>query len=116
MLLNLSNHPSSNWPENQVQAAQQAYGRVEDMPFPQISPEANTPEIEQLADEYFQQIISKNPAAVHLMGELTFCYRLANKLKQANIPVVASTTNRQVSYDAQGNKVSNFEFVQFRAY
>jgi len=37
-LINLSNHPSGNWPAEQIQVAQAQYGRVVDMPFPRINP------------------------------------------------------------------------------
>lgn len=116
MLINLSNHPSSTWPQNQIETAQNAYGRVTDLAFPTIPPEAEETTHQQLVEEYFHKITELAPRAVHLMGELTFCYRLVDKLKSAGIEVIASTTNRQVTYDDAGNKISTFEFVQFRKY
>lgn len=38
MLINLSNHPYEKWDETQKQAAIEAFGRVEDYPFPPIDP------------------------------------------------------------------------------
>lgn len=116
MLLNLSNHPSATWPPEQLQAAVQAYGHVEDLPFPQVPPDADTNNVEQLAETYLHQILALRPAAVHLMGELTFCCRLVHKLKAAGIPALASTTARNVAYDENGNKISSFSFVRFREY
>jgi RNase P subunit RPR2 len=118
MLLNLSNHPSNNWPENQRSAALQ-YGEIIDMPFPNISPNATQEEIETLAQEYLEQI--KNMAqhqqvTVHLMGELTFCFNLVQLLKREGIPCVASTTERIAVEAEDGSKTSQFKFVQFRPY
>lgn len=118
MLLNLSNHPSPTWPPEQRQAAEAAFGPgITDLPFPQIAPEAGEAAIEALADEYQQKIeaMQPRPAAVHLMGEMTFTFDLVKKLQAAGIPCVASTTARDVVEEG-GVKVSKFRFVRFRAY
>lgn len=41
MLLNLSNHPSSYWPDNQMEWAINIYGKVKDLPFPHVDPNLN---------------------------------------------------------------------------
>lgn len=116
MLLNLSNHPSSAWPEKQLNIAKQQYGPIQDMPFPQIDPEASESAIQELAAEYLDKILSIKPKAVHLMGELTFSFELVHLLKNHGITVLASTTHRSTQDQPDGTKVSKFEFVRFRAY
>lgn len=38
MLLNLSNHPSSLWCDEQKKAAETLFGEIVDLPFPQVDP------------------------------------------------------------------------------
>jgi hypothetical protein len=116
MLLNLSNHPSPTWPENQAQLAKDLFGEIRDLPFPQVDPEADESEIAALADAYFDKIRGLNPSAVHLMGELTFSFELVQKLKSHGIRVLASTTHRTTQEMPDGTKISRFEFVRFRYY
>lgn len=116
MLLNLSNHPSASWPEEQLTAAIEKYNSVEDLAFPQINPEWDSDQIEQLAEEYEIKVRKLNPTAVHLMGEMTFTYKLVNRLKAIGIPCIASTTERIATEDGNGNKTSVFQFVRFRMY
>lgn len=116
MLLNLSNHPSTHWPDNQLQAALHQYGTVKDLPFPPIAPAGSSDEINQLAEEYGNKIRKINPTAVHIMGELTFTHRLVKKLHAIGIPCIASTTERIAITDENGNKTSTFKFVRFREY
>lgn len=115
-LLNLSNHPSSAWSEKQLQTAIAEYGAVQDLPFPHISPHATEDEINELVNDYFNNIVLIHPAAIHLMGELTFSYRLIQRLQLNGYKVIASTTTRNISYSETGEKISKFEFTQFRNY
>ena len=99
MLLNLSNHPSTSWSMKQRTAAERLYGTVEDLPFPPIDPEWASEEVAKLADEYATECLEKlskdsvnEDNAVHIMGELTFCNALVNRLKEKGITCLASTT------------------------
>lgn len=120
MLLNLSNHPSSNWGERQMQAAK-SYGVVKDLAFPRVDPKAESDEIQALADDYARDIkhlienSSEVKNAVHIMGELSFCHTLVNLLQAANITCLVSTTQRD-SVEENGTRISKFRFVKFRAY
>ena len=116
MLLNISNHPSSSWPDTQTKAAKVLYGSILDLPFPQINPTSDEEEIKTIANEYFSSINSIQPKAVHLMGELTFCFCLLILLKNKGYKVIASTTTRNATYSKNGEKISKFEFVRFREY
>jgi hypothetical protein len=115
MLLNLSNHPSTAWPQNQLASASR-WGDVQDLPFPQIDPSAQQDDIEAVAQNYLTKILGLKPVAVHLMGELTFTFKLVELLKSHGITVLASTTHRTTEVRPDGTKISKFEFVQFRHY
>lgn len=116
MLLNLSNHPSAQWSERQTTWANDIYGEVEDLPFPQIDPNFNEVQLDALVKEYFSLVARKKPNAVHIMGELTFCVALIKKLQNGGISCIASTTHRSTEDLPDGTKVSKFEFVRFRQY
>ena len=113
MFLNLSNHPSASWSEPQLAACG---GKVVDLAFPQVAPDGDEAYIEQLANDYYNKINAmSNIEAVHIMGEMTFCYKLITKLKAHNIRCVASTTKRE-TVEENGVKISKFNFVRFREY
>ena len=115
MLLNLSNHPSTKWPTEQIQACAM-YGGVIDMPFPHIDPEADAAQIRQLSEQYEAKIRHMSDVTVvHLMGELTFCFALVARLQAFGLPCVASTTARD-TVEKDGTKTSIFRFVRFRGY
>jgi hypothetical protein len=116
MLLNLSNHPSAVWGVRQKAEAEQLFGGVMDLPFPGIPPEAETSEIQELAAQYCEKVFSLNPAALHVMGELTFCLFLVARLQKMGLPCYASTTVRTVSEESASGKTSHFSFVRFRLY
>lgn len=139
MLVNLTNHPFDGWEEDQKKAALKQYHEVMDIPFPQIDPKASLDYVIQLAKDYFERILSlknqvlndesaanksyspdhvRNPTpsfAVLLMGEWSFCFQLADMLRKENIPVLVTTTHRDVQMQ-NGQKISRFRFVQFRPY
>ena len=114
-LLNLSNHPSSGWTDAQRKAAEKEFGPVEDLPFPSIPPDLEEEALQQLVEEYHDKVLDLAPTAVHIMGEMTFTFALVQRLKEAAIPCVASTTKRLVN-EQNGNKVVAFQFVRFRTY
>jgi len=143
MLLNLSNHPKAKWDERQLAAAAREFGAVEDMPFPQIDPNASLDDVARIAHEYAEkceQVLkarsdelnalsdpsgsgtesrtTNTPNAIHLMGEFTFTYQFVKEMEKRGILCVASTTERIVTEDTQDptKKTTIFRFVQFRPY
>lgn len=116
MFINLTNHPSENWSEEQLSAARQ-YGEVVDMPFPAIDPHITKEDILKYVCLYMQMIedIREAEMVVHIMGEMTFTHNMVNALKAAGITCLASTTERNMVM-MDGKKVSEFTFVQFREY
>jgi hypothetical protein len=115
MLLNLTNHPSSQWPQKQYNHAVELYQEIVDLSFPQISPFLDTSELDALVETYENMVRKINPLVVHIMGEMTFTFRLVNRLQAFGIACIASTTERKV-VENNGIKTSIFEFIQFRNY
>lgn len=120
MLINLSNHPYSFWGEKQ-KAAAETYGKCIDLSFPLIDPQGDEQYIDELAGEYFREIIryqkgSDEEIVVHLMGEMTFVFSLLEKLKNEGIRCIASTTERISRFSDEGLKETQFVFVRFRNY
>lgn len=94
------------------------YGEVTDFPFPVVSPEMNTDDVHQLADNYIEKLQRKfgDELTVHIMGEMTFTFAVVTRLKELGIRCVASTTERKTTYNDDGTKLSEFSFVRFREY
>ena len=121
MLINLSNHPSNLWSEKQTHLAIDQFGQVKDIAFPAIDPNWNEQKIYDLATQFFNVIMTEknqndNDFAVHIMGEFNFAFIITSLLLKQGITCVASTTQRKVTYDKLGNKISDFDFIQFRKY
>ena len=121
MLLNFTNHHSSNWSGEQKKEAEKQYGSIEDLAFPEILPEYTDKEVETLATKYMETIEQMNPEAVLCQGEFTFVYQIVCLLKERGIKAVAATSRRCVKevFDQERNetvKQSCFKFVSFRAY
>ena len=119
MFVNFSNHKSALWSEKQRLAAE-AYGEIVDVPFPMVSSVATEDEIDALADQCVEEIVSKNPDAAMCQGEFTLTYAVINKLLAKGIKCVSACSDRVVverqMSDGTTQKQSVFEFVQFRQY
>jgi len=120
MLINLSNHPSAKWSENQKAVAEKLYGSVTDFPFPSINPTWTKEQVVALAEEKLNECLVILPKtgnnAIHIMGEMTFIHAFLNLAKLKGVSCVASTTERLVEINDKGEKVSIFKFMQFREY
>lgn len=116
MFINITNHPSSDWSEEQLNAAR-SYGKIVDIPFPNVKPDFTPANIGSLADALVEYVKTLCEApVVHVMGELTFTYAVVSRLKALGITCLASTTERNAVIASDGKKVSKFKFVQFREY
>lgn len=119
ILINLTNHPSHLWDEKQMEASK-AYGKILDMPFPAIDPNADEGYIALLADEYRDKILALSKeyiTTVHLMGELTFTFALLKRLQKKGIACIASTSMRIVKNEHEGIKDGVvFKFERYRNY
>lgn len=116
MFINLTNHPSENWGEEQLAAAHK-YGEIVDIHFPNIEPSFTSSMVNSLADNTINSITALGKdVIVHIMGEMTFTYAVVSRLKALGITCLASTTERNIIILPDGKKVSEFKFVQFREY
>ena len=117
--INLTNHPSVRWSEKQRKAAEQ-YGVIEDLPFPQVSPDWSDDRLNHEVEHYFDLVQQKDNPAVLLQGDFLFTYRLVCLLKQAGIKVLAACCSRkaveQINPNGSVAKESIFNFVDFREY
>lgn len=116
--INLSNHPSSKWSDEQKAAAQK-YGNTVDIPFPQIDPHASKWEIDDRATQLAGKLFKEYPeeeTTIHIMGEMTYVFAFVKTALDFGYKCVASTTERIVIENPDGSKTSTFKFVQFREY
>lgn len=119
MLINLSNHPSAQWSEKQLEVAKLQYGEIIDMQFPNINPEADENQIEHLVFDYLQKIkdiANDKKCVVHPMGEMSFTFALISLLMKNKIECVASTSHRHSIIMDNNTKKIVFDFVKFRKY
>ena len=119
VFINLSNHNSGAWSAAQFNAAS-AYGDIVDVAFPDIAPCSSSEEIDAIVDQYYEKLMSYDLAAVMLQGEYVFTYRLVSRLKETEVTVLASSSERKVTEkrmpDGTTRKNSVFEFVMFMEY
>ena len=117
MFINFSNHPYADWSDAQ-KGAFADFGEVKEVPFPPIGPDWSSEKINEEADKYCMQIFSiseDKDVTVHIMGEMTFCFAVVSRLKEAGIRCVASCSERNVTVEG-GKKISQFDFVGYREY
>lgn len=118
LLLNLSNHPYSVWEEKQREAAI-IYGPCVDMDFPKVRPEMSSEELDKLIADYEQTILkyaADHIVTVHIMGEMTFCFRLISRLQAKGIQCIASCAERNVVEQGNERIKSVYNFTRFREY
>lgn len=123
VLINFSNHPYEKWSEKQKEAAK-VYGDTKDLPFPSVPGSASENEIEQLAEETIERIVSileKDPSGTVLaQGEFTLTYAVVSLLKQRGIRVISACADRKVTEvtgdDGKMKKQVEFCFERFREY
>jgi hypothetical protein len=118
MLINLTNHPSEKWGEEQMNAAISAYNDVIDYPFPSVSPNATEEDINHIAQNTVMDITRKYGLniTIHIMGEFTLCYALIKMFKTNGVRCIASCTERIAKELSNGCKISEFHFIKFREY
>lgn len=118
LLLNLSNHPYSVWEEKQREAAI-IYGPCVDMDFPKVRPGMSSEELDKLIADYEQTILkyaAGHIVTVHIMGEMTFCFRLISRLQAKGIQCIASCAERNVVEQGNERIKSVYNFTRFREY
>lgn len=121
IFVNLSNHPSQKWCQEQTAAVDRIVpdAQIVDYPFPSVDSSLNETQILRLADQLADEIAELEPSAVMCQGEfgLTFC--LVSILKRNGIKVVYSCSERRTTEhqtDRGTEKISTFMFAKFREY
>ena len=119
IFVNLSNHPSDLWSEEQRIAAEE-YGTIVDIPFPIIEPDITKYEMNRLVQEYVGKILVYGTPAVMVQGEYVFTHWIVSALIEKGCLVLAARSNREVKErrDADGNmqRTSIFRFAGFAEY
>ena len=114
IFINHTNHRSEQWSIEQ-RAAAERFGRIVDLPFPDIHPDWGEVEIAGMAVGTAARIVAMKPEAVLCQGEFTLAFHVVQGLKRLGIPVYAACSQRNTV--TQGDKkISIFNFVRFRAY
>ena len=117
--VNFTNHHSSQWSQKQTEYARR-YGEIEDIPFPDISPDLTNDELYSLAEKYVLILLSKKPCCILCQGESVFSTLIVSMLIKKHIPVVAAVSKRTVKESTNENgqtiKHAIFEFTGFRKY
>lgn len=121
MLVNLTNHPSDKWLFNQKNEAELKFGKIIDIPFPQIETDISKDDLMKLAIDYMKKIEiylneNNNNFAVLIMGELTFVYTLIVLLQNKDITCIATKSPRKVFNEVDNVKSVEFVFSGFRTY
>lgn len=118
--INFTNHPSSNWSEEQIKAVREKYdSEIIDVSFPPVSASADEVEIRNQASKCVERICGYAPSAVMCQGEFGLIYQVVNMLKKRGIRVVYSCSERRTVEKKTDNgtvKTSEFCFVRFREY
>ena len=116
ILINVSNHPSSSWSDEQ----KFGWDKIIDIPFPEIDPSMEMSDIHNLANKVYGQIeeICKNKSpgdyiGVMLQGEYTFCYVLFLKLISL-VDIYVPVSRRNVVENPDGSKTVKFKFDGWR--
>lgn len=119
--INLTNHPSSKWSSEQLNAAHEFASTIVDIPFPNVPASAHEDEVNEIINETVEKVLAiGKDVVVHIAGEPVVTHAIVNSLIQCGIPSFASTTERNVvettNPDGTTSKVVQFKFVQFRSY
>lgn len=120
MFINVSNHPTPKWSEEQLRAAKLLGGEVADVQFPNVPPTASALEVKAMAEKLSQDLLDRygrgNTFIVsgeQCLATLTGCYltREGNRVVAASTERVSKETTQP---DGTVKKETVFSFVQFR--
>ncbi|HCT90662.1 MAG TPA: hypothetical protein DF613_04650 [Lachnospiraceae bacterium] len=119
MFLNLTNHNSDLWGQEQREAAFRMGGEIMDMPFPAVAAEASEGDIELQANRLVEKIKMLHPDMVLCQGEMTLTHRLVSLLGKNGIRTCAACSERRIRENVAKDetvKQAVFRFVRFREY
>ena len=119
--VNFSNHVSSKWGQDQLNAALK-FGNVVDISFPMVNPAATKEDIQKLAEKSVVDILAADPSTVMVQGEATLVYAVVQRLQSKGIPCIAACTRRRTDEEIQQlaaaglTREGMFAFMGFREY
>ena len=93
IFVNFSNHPKVKWSNLQIEAAEE-FGDIVDVQFPHVSPYATEQEVQELYQKCLK-VLQFNPYVVMCQGEYSLTYYVTCSLRELNIPVVVTTTDKR---------------------
>jgi len=126
MFINVSNHPSRKWSQEQLQAAQELLyedDAIVDIQFPNVAPDGATFDVQLLAEKLYEKIESMTfgtcfPTTVMVQGEFSLTHTLTNLLLKADYGCIVACSERSLQEsilpDGTTSKKAVFKFVQFR--
>ncbi len=121
MFVNVSNHPSSRWSDDQREAALALGGEIRDFPFPNVPADASSADVLQMArdlvEDLFYEINAGQGDVVMVQGEFSLTFATVERLRSYGISCVVACSERElVETIANGEttKTSVFRFRQFR--
>lgn len=116
MFITVSNYHPDLWSKEQIEAAKK-YGEIVYFPFPDINGHSSREEIDNLAREYFDKIMSLKPNAVSIAGEWSFSFALISALLKHNVNVLTARSFRNAvekkDKDDVPTKASTFRFLHY---
>lgn len=119
MIINFTNHTSTNWGAEQLTAAHR-WGDIIDIPFPKVPASADENYIAMLADVYCKKILNMSPNAVLVQGEMSLSFAVIERLYHKGITVLCASSERIcksiVTEEGSTIRKSIFKFVGFRKY
>lgn len=111
--LNISNHPSSSWTSQQLEAAASLGGQPSDIRFPNVDPRWTTEEIEINAADLVSRLDLNGVECGMVAGEPIMALFVVRELQRLGVTCYSATTERIVE-ERDGVKTSRFTFVRFR--
>ena len=119
--INLSNHPSTKWSEEQLNSAKQYSENIIDIPYPNIPQTATQEQIRDIMKDTLEKVVEANPKTVMCMGENITCHNFVKELEDKGINVVVAVTKPSGTKtienpDGTTKQVSVFKFEGFRDY
>lgn len=118
MFINLSNHPSNNWSEEQTLAAEK-YGEIIDITCPVMDASIDEEQVKTLAETTVKKINELNPATIMCTGEFSFCYAAITELKKCGYKVFSTRSENKVIdsiVDGISQRNITYKFLEFVEY
>jgi len=115
-LVNLSNHPSEKWNDQQ----KAGWGGIIDIPFPEIMIDSN---FDRIADSMYDKVknmkvIDLNPSncTIMIQGQHPATFSMVACFMNAGFTVLSAFTERIVTDHEDGSKTSVFRFGGYQRY